>query len=148
MKQAMPDGSTHLLLTPQTLLRRLAALVPPPRQNLTRFHGVLAPNARLRPLVTYRPAQVEVTAAPEPPLDEAAASPAQPAGKSRVPWADLLKRSFGDDVLRCPCGGRRRILAHLVNANVVRHILKHLGLPFTPLPLASAQSPPQRAFWS
>jgi hypothetical protein len=32
----MPDGSTHLLLTPQTLLRRLAALVPPARQDLTR----------------------------------------------------------------------------------------------------------------
>jgi hypothetical protein len=36
MKRAVPDGSTHLVLTPQTLLRRLAALVPPPRQNLTR----------------------------------------------------------------------------------------------------------------
>ena len=30
-------------------MQRLAALVPRPRLNLIRFHGVLAPNAKLRP---------------------------------------------------------------------------------------------------
>ena len=30
-------------------MQRLAALVPRPRLHLIRFHGVLAPNARLRP---------------------------------------------------------------------------------------------------
>ncbi len=29
----------------------------------------------------------------------------------RHPWADLLNRAFAVDVLRCACGGRRRILA-------------------------------------
>nr|WP_249348700.1 transposase [Corallococcus exiguus] len=31
------------------LLRRVASLVPPPRAILTRFHGVFAPGAKLRP---------------------------------------------------------------------------------------------------
>jgi hypothetical protein len=34
-----------------------------------------------------------------------------PPRKRRLPWADLLKRVFGDDVLQCPCGGRRWVVA-------------------------------------
>ncbi len=34
---------------PLELIQRLAALVPRPRLHLIRFHGVLAPEARLRP---------------------------------------------------------------------------------------------------
>ncbi len=33
-------------------IARLAALVPKPRVNLTRYHGILAPNHRCRGLVT------------------------------------------------------------------------------------------------
>ncbi|MFN0061334.1 MAG: transposase [Myxococcaceae bacterium] len=51
MKRPPPDGRTHLLFTPVQLLRKLATLVPPPRSNLVRFHGVFAPGAKLRPLV-------------------------------------------------------------------------------------------------
>ncbi|MDC0714503.1 transposase [Stigmatella sp. ncwal1] len=50
MKRPLPDGTTHLLFTGLELLRRVASLVPPPRANLTRFHGVFAPGAQLRPL--------------------------------------------------------------------------------------------------
>ena len=43
-KQPFRDGSTHVVLEPLDLIARLAALVPRPRSNLTRFHGVFAPN--------------------------------------------------------------------------------------------------------
>jgi hypothetical protein len=48
-----PDvhGRTDLLLTPLELLDALAKFVPPPRVHRHRYHGVLAPNARLRPYV-------------------------------------------------------------------------------------------------
>jgi len=29
----------------------------------------------------------------------------------RLPWAKLLRRAFGDDLLKCPCGGRREVVA-------------------------------------
>jgi hypothetical protein len=47
---AAADGPAPsiLLLTPLELLRRIARLVPPPRLHRHRYHGVLAPNARLR----------------------------------------------------------------------------------------------------
>ncbi|WP_373564303.1 transposase [Myxococcus sp. CA039A] len=39
MKRPLPDGTTHLVVTGLELLPRLASLVPPPRANLSRFHG-------------------------------------------------------------------------------------------------------------
>jgi len=48
LKTPWSDGTTHLLLSPHELLEKLAALVPPPRLNLIRYHGILAPNARDR----------------------------------------------------------------------------------------------------
>ena len=47
-KQPFRDGSTHVVLDPLDFIARLAALVPRPRLNLTRFHGVFAPNCKHR----------------------------------------------------------------------------------------------------
>jgi hypothetical protein len=47
-KRPFRDGSTHVVLEPLDFIARLAALVPRPRLNLTRFHGVFAPNFRHR----------------------------------------------------------------------------------------------------
>ena len=43
LKTPWSDGASHLLLSPMELLEKLAALVPPPRLHLLRYHGVLAP---------------------------------------------------------------------------------------------------------
>ncbi|MFN0063133.1 MAG: transposase, partial [Myxococcaceae bacterium] len=51
MKRPQASGAHVLVLSPLALLRKLAALVPPPRVNLVRFFGVFAPNARVRKLV-------------------------------------------------------------------------------------------------
>ena len=40
------DGTTHVVFEPLDFIARLAALVPRPRVNLTRYHGVLAPNPK------------------------------------------------------------------------------------------------------
>jgi hypothetical protein len=34
------NGTTHLVIEPLDFMARLAALVPPPRMHLTRYHGV------------------------------------------------------------------------------------------------------------
>jgi hypothetical protein len=44
-KQPFRDGSTHVILEPLDFIARLAALVPRPRLNLTRFHGVFTPKS-------------------------------------------------------------------------------------------------------
>ena len=42
------DGTRAVVLTGEDLVARLCAMVPPPRFHLTRYAGVLAPNAKLR----------------------------------------------------------------------------------------------------
>ncbi|MBA2593546.1 MAG: transposase [Gammaproteobacteria bacterium] len=49
LKTPYRDGTTHIVMSPLEFMQRLAALIPRPRLHLIRFHGVLAPNARLRP---------------------------------------------------------------------------------------------------
>lgn len=52
LKTPYRDGTTHVVFEPLDFIARLAALVPRPRVNLTRYHGVLAPNHRWRAEVT------------------------------------------------------------------------------------------------
>jgi len=59
-KQPFRDGSTHVVLKPLDFIARLAALVPKPRLNLTRFHGVFAPNFRHRARIVPRRARGKV----------------------------------------------------------------------------------------
>ena len=59
LKTPWRDGTTHLVLSPLEFMQRLAALVPRPRLHLIRFHGVLAPNAKLRSLVVPQGPEVE-----------------------------------------------------------------------------------------
>jgi len=44
LKQSFRDGTTHVVLDPLNFISRLTALVPRPRANLTRYHGVFAPH--------------------------------------------------------------------------------------------------------
>ena len=46
----------------------------------------------------------------------------------RSPWAELLQHVFLEDVLACPCGGRRRVIAFITERTVVKAILEQLGL--------------------
>ena len=48
------DGTTHVVMSPLEFIQRLAALVPRPRLHLIRFHGVLAPHAKLRAAIVPR----------------------------------------------------------------------------------------------
>ena len=52
LKTPYRDGTTHVIFEPLDFIAKLAALVPKPRVNLTRFHGVFAPNSTHRALVT------------------------------------------------------------------------------------------------
>ena len=46
LKTPYRDGTTDVVFEPLDFMARLAALVPTPRVNLTRYHGVFAPSGR------------------------------------------------------------------------------------------------------
>jgi len=52
LKTPWKNGTTHVEFEPLEFIAKLAALAPPPRAHLTRFHGIFAPNATLRAQLT------------------------------------------------------------------------------------------------
>ena len=103
LKTPWRDGTTHLVLSPSELIEKLAALIPPPRLNLVRYHGVFAPNAADRAQIVAGP-----EADPEGRVEGAEPVPAgrPPRRPCRLSWAQLLARVFQMAVTVCPaCGG-------------------------------------------
>ena len=106
LKTPYRDGTTQVAFEPVDFIARLAALVPKPRVNLTRYHGVLAPNHRWRGLVT--PAKRGKGAKRHP--NKEVASPAE--RHAAMTWAQRLKRVFSVDIEVCGrCGGSVRVIA-------------------------------------
>jgi hypothetical protein len=132
LKSPYKDGTTHVVMSPMEFMERLAALVPRPRLHLIRFHGVLAPNAKLRSKIIPTPPEP----AAEPSNDHAHAH----RRTVRMSWARLLKRVFDIDIEHCPnCGAALKIIAAIEDPPVIVKILTHLGLPTRAPPRAPAQ---------
>ncbi|MBX3024957.1 transposase [bacterium] len=160
LRRPWRDGTQAIRFAPTELLERLAALVPRPRAHLLLYHGAFAargcwrvaratatpvPPAALAPAPApptepgLPPAPPRSPASPADPAPPAAPRP-PPAGAGyvrprHVAWAELLRRSFGLDVLACAaCGGRLRLVATIADPRVIARILAHLGLPLQPPP--------------
>jgi hypothetical protein len=137
LKKPFADGTVAVDMDPLSLLARLCASVPPPRFHTVRYAGVLASAAKMRPHIV-----AAAKAAPAPPKGSGDETP-QRGGCRYRPWAELLKRTFGIDVLECPrCRGRLRLLAMVTDPKSVARFLKRLGEPTCAPPRAPARAPP------
>ena len=61
-------------------------------------------------------------------------------------WARLLRQVFAVDILRCHCGGERKVIAALTRGqspDALRRYLEHIAEPVDPLPISPARAPPQ-----
>jgi hypothetical protein len=54
------------------------------------------------------------------------------------------QRSLGSSLLRCPCGGRRRVVAFIPGPKMAQEILKAIGVEAPPLVIAKARAPRQQ----
>jgi len=136
LKTPWSDGTTSILLSPLELIEKLSALVPPPRQNIVRYHGVLAPHAKDRDKIV--PARKKAEGAGD--ADDGDAAPR----KYRLTWAALLARVFQIDMEKCPhCGGKMQIVAAITEPDSARRYLEGVGLPAEVPTLAPARAPPQ-----
>ena len=140
LNTARTGGRTHLVLEPLRFLRRVAWLIPPPKQHQTRYAGVLAPAAKLRPEVVPEPPVVAAIRGPPEGLSPGSAPASQ--ARRRLDWARLLDRVHEIDALACPCGGRLRPIAAILDPKIIRKILEHLGVPADPPKLRPARAPP------
>jgi len=88
LKTPYRDGTTHVIFEPLDFIARLAALVPKPRVNLTRFHGVFAPNSKYRARVTPARRGKGGQRAATDDMDE----PTLAEHRAAMTWAQRLKR--------------------------------------------------------
>ena len=133
---------------------RLADLVPPPRKHRHRYHGVFAPNHKLRRAVTA------LAIGNVDKRGEAATGGHGNDGHgsrgccdanqkprshdtSRIAWAKLMARVGEEFPLQCPnCGGDIRLIAFFTEPGPIRKIPIYLGEPLEPPPLSPARGPP------
>jgi hypothetical protein len=140
LKTPWKNGTTHVIFEPLEFVARLVLLVPAPRVNLTRFHGVTGPAAKWRSAIVPAPADEEHP--PEPCKCEDIRGEKKNRRRNYL-WAELMKRVFEFDVLNCPdCNGRMKILAAIHPPINTRKILECMGLPIRPPPVARAKSEP------
>ncbi len=134
-------------------------LVPPPRKHRHRYHGVFAPNHKLRRAVTALAIcnvgkQRDATISHPLPLGEGGGEGASGEGApnhakprshdtSRIAWAKLLARVGEEFPVECPaCGGDIRLIASITDPGLIRKILTHLGERLEPPLLSPARGPP------
>ena len=141
LKTPWDDGTYRIVLSPHELIEKLAALVPPRRLNLVRYHGFLAPNAAGRAQIVPGPEEESQDREAAPGRD-AEATPAQ--RRHRLAWATLLARVFRVDVTICPaCGGHMSIVAALTEPRSIARYVEGVGLPSRAPPIAPARPQPQ-----
>ncbi len=123
LKTPYRNGTTHVIFEPLDFLARLAALVPKPRVNLTRFHGVFAPNSKHRVQIT--PSKRGKGRKHN--TDEEGQCPSQAKRRASMTWAQRLKRVFNIEIETCPkCGGAVKVIACIEEPVVIGKILSHL----------------------
>ena len=142
------DGTSHVIFDPVDLMGKLAALVPPPRFNLVRYHGGLAPSACWRPHIVPAVSANEsiLSSCPNCAVKKGEKKAKGKNGQNsnighprNYSWSELMKRVFGLDVLKCECcGGRMRILCAINPPDAIKKILDCLGLPSRPPPISPA----------
>ncbi|WP_175439504.1 transposase, partial [Alteromonas lipolytica] len=123
LKTPYRNGTTHVFFSPLDFIGKLAALVPPPRLNLTRFYGVFAPNAKVR---------AEVTASQRgknsPRLAEHLKDSDKPYHARAMSWVQRLKRVFNIDITQCEVCEKRnvKIIACITDPAVTHKILAYI----------------------
>lgn len=155
-----------LIPPPRFPLQRFSGVLAPNspwRPAVVALRPAAAPGVEPRPSTRPKKKQKKDAAATAvflPPANDAPAAPDAaagdgprtslgqglvPLGSGRMDWASLLRRVYLDDVLACPCGRRRRIVADITEPEAIAAILGHLGLPCEAPPIARARDPSDHA---
>ena len=142
LKTPYDDGTTHVFFSPLDFIGKLAALIPPPRLNLTRFYGVFAPNSHVR---------AEVTASQRgknsPRLAKHLKDSEKPYHARNMSWAQRLKRVFNIDITGCEACEKTnvKIIACITEPAVIHKLLAYLDKQALPSAKNDSLIPPLRA---
>ena len=131
------DGATHVMFSPMEFIEKLTSMIPPPYKHQVNYYGCLSSHSKLRPEIvgcsvagSYGQGDLQQECQND---GEVEVESDDPSASSYIPWADLLKRTFGIDLSTCPkCGGRVRVIAAIMEVEAIIKILNHVGLGSDP----------------
>jgi hypothetical protein len=131
------------IFDPAEFLARVIRHVPAPRRHLVRYYGAYSNVSRGK---RRRHDEADIGAAPPDgrhvPSASAARDHSPDARALRRSWAQLIKRVYEVDPLVCPkCQGEMRIVAFIIDHDVVDAILRHLATAEA----RSPRGPPSKA---
>lgn len=111
--------------------------MPIPRVNLTRYHGIFAPNHAHR-------AEIVNTVDDKNKMNTQAEDVT--GKRARMTWAKRLKRVFDIDIKVCEaCGGTVKVIACIEDQIVINQILSHLKFhQQTKVSMPLSRAPPTR----
>jgi hypothetical protein len=130
LKTQYTDGTTHLQFTPNQFVKRLIALIPPPRSNLLRYYGVFGARHKNRSVITSMATSKKVKKTK--------------VIKYRTPWAELMKHVFKFEVDYCDgCGTKLELVSCISSYAICKKLLDHLNLDSEPVTPRSPRGPPE-----
>ena len=131
------DGATHVMFSPMELIEKLASIIPPPYKHQVNYYGCLSSHSKLRAEIVGSPVVAVLQQAG--PWQEGQdmggieLESRNPSSSRYIPWAELLKRTFGIDLSSCSkCGGRVRVIAAIMDTEAIAKILDYVGLGTDP----------------
>ena len=126
------DGATHVLLSPLEFIEKLSSIIPPSYKHQVNYYGCLSSHSKLRALVlgAHGEELCEDDVLPRQDVEGNIQAGLEQKKKSKyIPWAELLKRTFGIDLTVCPCcQGRLRIISVIIQQEAAQKILSLMGL--------------------
>ena len=131
-------------------VERLVSLIPRPKVNLVRYHGVFAPAARLRQAVTALARKHSGVEGRADRKDKEGHPCCQQSGRRNgryLDWQKLLARVFKIDITICPLCGQKgmQAIAVITKSDAMQRFLEWAGEPTAPPQLAPARYPEQLA---
>ena len=145
LKRAWSDGSKSLEFSQVNFVERLAALVPEPWINLTRYHGVFGPGHVWRDSIVpgrrllNRTSEMDAMRAASPDDDKMVvnmkSSGCRAPAEYSLPWAELLRRTFGVCPETCTCGAKMKLVDVITDREGIGDMMTKMGLAPMPPPL-------------
>ena len=119
------------MFSPMEFIEKLASMIPPPYKHQVNYYGCLSSHSKLRPDIVGC-SVAESTGKGD--LQQECQNDCELEVESDdssvlryIPWAELLKRTFGIDLFIWPkCG--LQVIAAIVETEAVFKILGHFGL--------------------
>lgn len=122
------NDTTHVLFSPLDFLSKLAALIPRPRYNVVKYHGVLAPNSTLRSCIVPEQRKKRKNKGKSGEKDNVSfVTQSKEDLLAPLTWAQRLTRVFRIDSGQCQrCGRTMRVITNITDPAVIQKFLRHL----------------------